>query len=283
MKALELRQYTMKPVLRTLLRPVVSPKVFQSVRFWWWCISSHFPRLFISRFLKRSPQVRSFGAAQVPSHLAKQLQSVNVVAPTKMCRVMTKYGSDKARAHKYTTVYSALFKGRYAQSLLVFELGLGTNNPDAPSNMGVFGVPGASLRGWRELFPHALVYGADIDRRILFQEDRIKTFYCNQLNPSSIRELWSQPDLQGGVDIIIEDGLHTLEGNVSFLERSLDHLRPGGIYITEDILRDHVSDWYDRLETIYSKQYPTYEFVFVVLPDRGNKDHNMLVIRRGLE
>jgi hypothetical protein len=283
MKALELRQYTMKPLLRTLLRPVVSPRVFQSVRFRWWCISSYFPRLVISRFVKRTPQVRNFGAAQVPSHLAKQLQSVNALAPTKMCRVMTKYGSDKARAHKYTAVYSALFKGRYDERLRVFELGLGTNNPDAPSNMGVFGVPGASLRGWRELFPHALVYGADIDRRILFQEDRIKTFYCDQLDPSSIRELWSQPDLQGGADIIIEDGLHTLEANVSFLERSLDHLRPGGIYITEDILRDHVDDWYDRLETIYSKQYPTYEFAFVVLPDRGNQDHNMLVIRRGVE
>jgi SAM-dependent methyltransferase len=196
---------------------------------------------------------------------------------------MTKYGSDKARMHKYTAVYSALFKDRYDQHLLFFELGLGTNNPDAPSNMGVFGVPGASLRGWRELFPHALVYGADIDRGILFQEERIKTFYCDQLDPSSIGELWSQPDLQRGADIIIEDGLHTLEANVSFLERSLDHLRPGGIYITEDILREYVDDWNDQLETVFSKRYPSYEFAFLTLPDRRNKDHNMLVIRRSPE
>jgi hypothetical protein len=283
MKALELRQYSMKPVLRTLLHAVVPTRVFQSVRFRWWCISSYFPRLVISRFIKRAPQVRNFGAAQVPSHLAKQLQSINALAPTRMCRVMTKYGSDKARAHKFTAVYSALFKGRHDQRLRIFELGLGTNDPNAPSSMGVFGVPGASLRGWRDLFPHALVYGADIDRRILFQEDRIKTFYCDQLDPSSIGELWSQPDLQGGADIIIEDGLHTLEANVFFLEHSLGHLRPGGIYITEDILRNHVDDWYDRLETIYSKQYPTYEFAFVVLPDRENQNHNMLVIRRGAE
>jgi hypothetical protein len=197
---------------------------------------------------------------------------------------MTKCGSDKARAHKFTAVYSALFKRRYDQPLRIFELGLGTNDPNAPSSMGVFGVPGASLRGWRDLFPHALVYGADIDRRILFQEDRIKTFYCDQLDPSSIRELWSQPDLKGGaLDIIIDDGLHTAEANMSFLEGSLENLRPGGIYITEDILRDQVDDWYDRLETIYTKQYPMYEFAFVVLPDRKNQDHNMLVIRRGVE
>src|SRR5260370_4203302 len=244
MKALELRQYTMKPLFRTLLRPVISPRVFQSIRFRWWCISSYFPRLVISRFVKRAPQVRNCGAEQVPSHLANQLQKVNALAPTKMCRVMTKHGSDKARAHKYTAVYSALFKGRYDQPLRVFELGLGTNNPDAPSNMGVFGVPGASLRGWRDLFPHALVYGADIDRAILFQEDRIKTFYCDQLDQSSIRELWSNPDLQDGADIIIEDGLHTLEANVSFLGGALVHLRPGGIYAAADIAWNDIDDRY---------------------------------------
>jgi SAM-dependent methyltransferase len=283
MKAFELRRSTMKPLLGSLLRPIVSPGVFQSVRFWWWCISSYFPRLVISRFIKRTPQLHIFGAAQVPSCLAKQIQRVNALAPTKMCRVMTKHGSDKGRLHNYTTVYSALFKDRYDEHLRVFELGLGTNNPDAPSNMGVFGLPGASLRGWRELFPHALVYGADIDRRILFQEDRIKTFYCDQLDRSSILELWSHPDLQDGVDIIIEDGLHTFEANIAFLQESLDHLRPGGIYITEDIIWNDIYKWFDQLETVYSKQYPTYKFAFVVMPNGESRCYNMLVVRRGAD
>jgi SAM-dependent methyltransferase len=193
---------------------------------------------------------------------------------------MTKYGSDKGRLNNYTPLYSALFKARCEQPLRVFELGLGTNNPDAPSNMGVFGSPGASLRGWQELFPHALVYGADIDRAILFQEDRIKTFYCDQLDRSSIRELWSRPDLQGGMDIIIEDGLHTFEANVFFLEESLDHLRPGGIYVAEDIMWSDADRWCDRLEAIYSKKYPTYEFAFVVSKDGGC--NNLLVARRDI-
>jgi hypothetical protein len=180
--------------------------------------------------------------------------------------------------NNYTPVYSALFKERCDQPLRVFELGLGSNNPDVPSNMGVFGAPGASLRGWRELFPHALVYGADIDRRILFQEDRIKTFYCDQLDQSSIRELWAHPDLQDGADIIIEDGLHSLQANVAFLEGSLYHLRSGGIYVIEDIMWNDIDEWYDRLETIYSKQYPTYEFAFVVLTKDGNRSRNNLLV-----
>jgi SAM-dependent methyltransferase len=193
---------------------------------------------------------------------------------------MTNYGSDKGRGNNYTPVYSALFKDRYDKPLRILELGLGTNDPDAPSNMGVFGAPGASLRGWRALFPHARIYGADIDRSILFEEERIMTFYCDQLDRSCINELWSHPDLQGGADIIIEDGLHTFEANVSFLEASLDHLRPGGIYVTEDIMRWDDDQWYDRLETVYSQQHPGYEFAYVDLPIGPC---NLLVVRRGAD
>lgn len=282
MEVLELRQETIiKRVLRPLLRRTLSPRVFQYVRFRLWCLSSYFPRLVASRVVKQTPQVRSFGAAPGQTHIAKQLQSINALTPTKICRVMTKQGSDKGRPNNYTPLYSALFKGRYDQPLRIFELGLGSNNLDVPSNMGVFGMPGASLRGWRELFPSALVYGADIDRGILFQEDRIKTYYCDQLDRSSIRKLWSHRDLQGGMDIIIEDGLHTFEANVSFLEESLDHLRPSGIYVTEDIGWKHFDDWFDRLESVYSKRYPKYEFAFVILENRGY--NNLLVVRRGMD
>jgi SAM-dependent methyltransferase len=284
MIALELSRYRRR--IGVLLHRTLSPRTFQfiasmlrSVRSGWWTLSSYFPRLIASRFIKRTPQVLGFGAPLLASQLAKELQSVNLLAPTKICRVMTKYGSDKSRPNNYTPLYSMLFKERRGQLLRIFELGLGTNNPDAPSNMGVFGAPGASLRAWRELLPYALVYGADIDRNILFQENRIKTFYCDQLDQSSIRTLWSLPDLQGGVDIIIEDGLHTFEANVSFLEGSLHHLRPGGIYIIEDIMCTDVDKWYDRLGTTYSKRYPEYDFAFVVL----SNGCNLLVIRRSAE
>jgi hypothetical protein len=150
--------------------------------------------------------------------------------------------SDKGRAHNYSTVYSALFNERYDPPLRILKLGLGTNNPDLPSTFGVFGVPGASLRGWRELFPHALVYGADIDRGILIQKDRIKTSYCDQLDPLSIRELWSHQELQVGMDIIIDDDLNTFEANVLFLKGSLGHLRPGGIFVCEDIMWNSVDE-----------------------------------------
>ena len=264
----------------TLLRRSLPPRAFEFVRFPLWCLSVYFPRLIASRFVKRTAEVRTFNHNGTASQLVKELEGVNVLAPTKMCRVMTKHGSDKGCWHNYTTVYSVLFKGCKDRPVRVFELGLGTNDPQLASSMGVDGKPGASLRGWRELFPRALVYGADIDRRTLFQEDRIKSFYCDQLNQAVIRELWSHPDLQDGVDVLIEDGLHTLEANISFLEGSLKHLRPGGIYVIEDIDRGKLEEWFDLLEAIYSKRYPNYEFALVALPAISSAgDNNLLIIK----
>ena len=270
----------MKPLKRflsPLVRRTLSPRTVQVLRFRIWYVFSYLPRLLTCRLATRRLQVRGFRGAGGASLLVEKLQAINMLAPTEMCRIMARYGSDKA-LHSYTQLYWALFKDRFDRPLRVFELGLGSNNPAVLSNMGVFGAPGASLRGWRDLFPQASVYGADIDRGILFQEDRIQTFYCDQLDQSSILKVWSDPALRAGADIIIEDGLHTFEANVSFLEASLDHLCPGGIYVIEDIAWEDVEKWNERLERVYSKRYPTHEFAFVVLAKHD--DGNMLFIRQ---
>jgi len=277
------RRVRMKAKVRELLRQRLSPLAFQDICFYVWNCRFYLPRLFASHFVQRPPIVH-FPGGQAARPLSHQLRGVNVFAPTKMCRVMTRHGSDKGHhgKHNYTTIYSALFDKLRDQPLRIFELGLGTNNTNLASNMGAAGKPGASLRGWRELFPRAHVYGADIDRGVLFEEDRIKTFYCDQLDSPAIRNLWSQPDLQGGMDVIIDDGLHTFDANMSFLEGSLEHLRPGGVYIVEDVYLDTLERWRNQLETIYSKRFPNHDFALLELPDTSNQpDNNLLIIRSG--
>jgi hypothetical protein len=80
---------------------------------------------------------------------------------------------------------------------LIFECGLGTNNPNLASNMTDTGMPGASLRVWRDYFRNAKIYGGDIDKEILFEEDRIKTFYVDQLDTSSINSYVEEYKLRG--------------------------------------------------------------------------------------
>lgn len=169
--------------------------------------------------------------------------------PTRTCSsfaaLCDKYGSDKGTRspgphayshppHSYADFYAMLFDHCRLSIRKIFECGLGTTNPSIASNMGVTGRPGASLRAWRDYFPHAVIYGADIDRTILFTEDRIATFELDQTNPASIAALWRNPDLRD-FDLIVDDGLHTFEAAISLFEHSHDRLRSGGIYVVEDV------------------------------------------------
>ena len=282
----------MLTIARDLLKRNSSPAFFGHARSLWrlsrfygrlskWYWSFFAGHTIASFFVKKTPKIQSFPRGQA-SELVTKLQRINVFAPTAMCRVMTGYGSDKGRGwHNYTTIYSVLFGKFRGAPLRILELGLGTDNPSLASSMGENGKPGASLRGWRKLFPRGLVYGADIDRDILFREDRIETFYCDQCDSQAIRQLWSQPALREEMDIIIDDGLHTFEGNISFLESSLEHVRPGGIYVVEDIVREALDNWRDVLETQYTKRFPGYEFALLELPNEANPWDNNL--RRRLD
>lgn len=200
---------------------------------------------------------------------------------TPLCSLMDKYGSDKGPRkgntthHTYTSEYHELFRDKVGQHLNVFEMGLGTNNINYPSNMGIYGKPGASLRGWRDYFSQALIYGADIDKGVLFQEDRIHTIFCDQTNPSIIRDMWeSLPNM----DIIIDDGLHTFEANVTFFENSIHKLSPNGIFIIEDIVNENIP----RFRTIIEKwvrKYPSHIFELKILSGGNPWDNNMLVVK----
>ena len=233
---------------------------------------------------RHRPHVEAFGPAHTRAereNLKQQLERIDVSRATELCGIMARYGSDKrAGRHNYTTVYFPLFSPLRSTQLNIFELGIGTNNPKLLSTMGLSGKPGASLRGWSEFFPDASVFGADIDEAILFQEGRIQTFYCDQLNASIIQTMWQRPVLPKELDIIIEDGLHTFEANVSFLENSLHKVRRGGYYVIEDVSVADLPKWRSRLQDEYTRKYPDFSFYIVALPWLFNHSDNVLVVGR---
>jgi len=193
---------------------------------------------------------------------------------TNLCKIMEKYGSDKSvKNHNYTLIYSKLFDPIKHNKLRVFELGLGTNNTDVPSNMGPDGKPGASVYGWAEYFPNSDIFGADIDKRILFNTNRIKTFYCDQTNPESIKELWDNPLLANNLDIIVEDGLHCFIANIIFFENSIHKLNKGGYYIIEDIETSELTLFNNKINE-YKSLYPHLSFELMQLPHHINNVSN---------
>jgi hypothetical protein len=135
--------------------------------------------------------------------------------------LLDQYGSDKATKHNYHSVYGAILSRiRSVGSLL--EIGIGTNNEELVSNMSSMGTPGSSLRAFRDYLPGSKIYGADIDRQVLFQEERIRTFFVDQTDLTSFRGL----EALGNFDLIIDDGLHTPNANLAVLLFGIRSLKP---------------------------------------------------------
>lgn len=145
-----------------------------------------------------------------------------------------RHGSDKSSMHDYHRIYGAILGGKRSSFLNILEIGLGTNNLDVPSNMGLSGKPGASLRAFRDWAVNAEIYGADVDERILFTEDRISTFWVDQTSEISLSKLAAQ--LHGKrFDLIIDDGLHFPHANFNTIKSLLPLLSPTGVMVIEDI------------------------------------------------
>jgi hypothetical protein len=154
--------------------------------------------------------------------------------------LLDQHGSDKATAHNYHLLYGHILKDR-AKIRRILEVGLGSKNPEFVSNMGTGGKPGASVRAFRDFCPQARIYGADIDRGILFSEDRIDTFYVDQTDPKSFESLGS--NVPGGMDMVVDDGLHSPEANLQTLQFGLVNLKIGGWVVVEDISPAAIPLW----------------------------------------
>jgi SAM-dependent methyltransferase len=191
---------------------------------------------------------------------------------TPLCEIMTRHGSDKGvHRHNYTVLYDFLFGLAAPGIRRVFELGLGSNNPAFPFHMGN-GMPGASLRGWAEYFPRAEIFGADIDRDVLFTEPRIQTFGVDQFDRKEARELFAT--IGGDFDLILDDGCHVFGANATFLETAFARLRPGGLYIIEDIALDpeNIATWKQFLAAFREAS------VLLELKHPANGEDNAVVI-----
>jgi hypothetical protein len=191
------------------------------------------------------------------------LVNYNILDSLELNQYCEKYGSDKGYVentttkswppHNFADIYALLFGSRRQEILKVFEMGIGTKDLSLPSNMGSYGFSGASLRIWRDYFPNAMIFGADIDKSILFQEERIQTYYVDQRDTDSIGELW-QAIGGGDFDIMIDDGLHTVEAAINLFTSSIDYLKNSGIYIIEDITMERLSG---IMEYFHTKPFRT--------------------------
>lgn len=131
------------------------------------------------------------------------------------------------------TVGRGIVKWRHYFEIYDRHLAKFVGEPSTLLEIGIYA--GGSLDMWREyLGPSSELYGVDIDP------------YCTRFEEATVfigdqadRAFWERFRAETpSLDIIVDDGGHTVEQQLVTLEELLPRLRPGGVYICEDIHGD---------------------------------------------
>jgi hypothetical protein len=121
--------------------------------------------------------------------------------------------------------------------------------------IGVFS--GGSLEMWQNYFgPDCKIYGVDIEPRCkAYETESVRVFIGDQ----SDRGFWKRfREEVPALDIVIDDGGHIPEQQIVSLEELLPHLRPGGVYLCEDVdqaFNEFAAYLYGLAQDLNSTQY----------------------------
>lgn len=169
--------------------------------------------------------------------------------------------TDKNTGHSYIPVYESLFSPFRNTCKNILEVGV---------------FDGGSIKLWEDYFPHANIYGLDLDlRRNKFtpQTHRVHIIETDAYSPSVVGKFERE-----SFDAVIDDGWHTLDSMCLFAALYNNVVRPGGYLIIEDL--QHPS-WADEIK----KFLPPY--MSVCVEDRrhikGRHDDIMFIARKNIQ
>ena len=125
------------------------------------------------------------------------------------------YTTDKGILGYINDFYDPLFSPRKDTTYDILEIGVQS---------------GGSIRLWRDYFTNASITG--IDPCADFPEENRTSFFKLDAYTQSTIDLFQDSSF----DIIIDDGPHTFESMVYFLQNYLAKVKSGGILVLEDII-----------------------------------------------
>ena len=111
---------------------------------------------------------------------------------------------------------------------------------DKPIRILEFGIgQGGSLRMWKNYFgKQAQIFGVDIDPACkALEDDGIQIFIGDQEDRAFLRSI---RDIVKTVDIVIEDGGHTMRQQIATFEEIYPMVNESGVFLIEDL---HTSYW----------------------------------------
>ena len=145
---------------------------------------------------------------------------------------------------QYFDVYDRHFSQYRGKEIVLLEIGT---------------FHGGSLQMWKSYFgDKAKIYGIDINPNCKeVEEENIEIFIGSQSDRNFLREVKSKIP---PIDILIDDGGHTMLQQIVSFEELFGHVKPDGVYLCEDIHTSYWMDWgggYKRKGTFieYSKNF----------------------------
>lgn len=179
--------------------------------------------------------------------------------------------TDKNTGHSYLPVYDVLLKSKKQSALNVLEVGIGDGNQGATN--------GGSIKLWKDYFPNAIVHALDIlpiDRIWdgIKGNPRIKLYTSfDAYNANLVKTNFTDKNMK--FDFVIDDGPHSLDSMVSFINLYLPLLNNDGILIIEDIQQ---YNWVHALKSTVPENLRKYVQVFDRRNVKGRYDDILFVV-----
>lgn len=162
------------------------------------------------------------------------------------------HGTDKASdGHDYLRTYEPLIPDDVPVKLL--EIGW---------------YEGASMRTWREyLHPESIVVGVDINKPAV----PVDRAHFRQVDATS-RDMVRVAAEFGEFDVVVDDGSHRSPDVIATFRMMWPHVRPGGLYIVEDLHVSYHPDWlgWDPTDPTHRRTHgpqPSMEFLKGIADD----------------
>lgn len=163
-------------------------------------------------------------------------------------------GTDKGTHHSYIDSYNSLLSPYIGKGIMFMEIGIAT---------------GKCLLMWQEFLQNAKIHGMEIANHrpaALNDHPEIITWQANSIRKDEVSAV------VGGMmfDVIIDDGSHEKADQVITARLMLPKVKPGGLYIIEDIQNDDLEAF---------KEFGKFEFIDL----RGCKgvyDDMLIVFRK---
>lgn len=169
------------------------------------------------------------------------------------------HGTDKESKHKYLSLLCGKeFLKFQGQEVNLLEIGI---------------LKGGSLLLWSDYFPNGHIYGVDINDWNGESKNNTKdvpNIKIDIADAYSVEYVNSLPEL----DIVIDDGPHSVDSQVECIKLYLPKLKNGGILIIEDI--ESVAAVGEFIKVIP----PNCDFEFIDTGSDASYDNRIFVLRK---